>query len=55
MKFLAGTGGNPAEIESFAQTGYGTFPRAVISFALADNFIEFGGKQGADRQALFSG
>jgi len=55
MKFVAGTRGYPAQIESFAEPSHGAFSSAIVSLALADDFIELCSKQGADRKALCGG
>ena len=52
MQFVARTRASPAEIESFAEPRYGAFSSAVVSLALAHDFIELCSQQGANRQAF---
>src|SRR5271155_4915321 len=53
MKFVSRTGACPAQIESFAESGYGSLSSPVVSLALAHDFIELCGQQGANRKAFF--
>src|SRR5271163_66550 len=55
MKLVSRTGACPAQIESFAESGYGSLSSPVVSLALAHDFIELCGQQGANRKALFGG